>query len=135
MFVRQTLDGAAFHNLLVRSRVIQHCINNNCVFMQDNAKVHTCKDVKAYLNNKGVEQLPKQWPAASPDLNPIEMLWSHVHTLLAAKAPAETTEELMKQVQEVWDAIPMNVVNNFVLKFTDLVVACDKQNGGAFQHL
>ena len=38
--------------------------------MNDNSPCHRHRDVKAYIRNSGVEFI--DWPAYSPDLNPIE---------------------------------------------------------------
>ncbi len=40
------------------------------IFQQDLAPVHTAKSTKSWLNDHGVGVL--DWPANSPDLNPIE---------------------------------------------------------------
>ncbi len=42
------------------------------IFQQDLAPVHTSKSTKSLLNEHGVGVL--DWPANSPDLNPIENL-------------------------------------------------------------
>ncbi|KRF85753.1 uncharacterized protein Dvir_GJ25948, partial [Drosophila virilis] len=43
------------------------------IFMQDNARIHTSRHTMAYLLSSSVNTL--DWPACSPDLNPIENLW------------------------------------------------------------
>ena len=43
-------------------------------FQQDNAPSHSARSVKSWLQEKGIQVL--EWPACSPDLNPIENLWS-----------------------------------------------------------
>jgi hypothetical protein len=42
----------------------------NLVFQQDNARIHLAKDTKEWFETHGV--YVEDWPAHSPDLNPIE---------------------------------------------------------------
>ena len=43
------------------------------IFQQDNATIHTSRRTEAWLVEKGVKVM--DWPAVSPDINPIEILW------------------------------------------------------------
>ena len=45
-------------------------INQPAVFMQDNAPCYTAKSVKTFLSKEDVTVM--EWPAQSPDMNPIE---------------------------------------------------------------
>ncbi len=64
--------------------------NADFVFQQDLAPAHTAKSTKSWLNDHGVGVL--DWPANSPDLNPIENLWGIVKRKIRNKRPKDADE-------------------------------------------
>ncbi len=71
------------------------------------------------------------WPAKSPDLNPIEHLWDHLKRQLA-KYPREASgvHELWECVQKEWNAIPKDVCVKLIESMPQRVKAVIKAKGG-----
>ncbi|GFV96328.1 transposable element Tcb1 transposase [Trichonephila clavipes] len=59
------------------------------IFQQDNARPHVARIVQRFFVNPQIELLP--WPALSPDLSPIENMWSMVAQRLTQITPPAAT--------------------------------------------
>ena len=74
-------------------------IGDSFLFMDDNAHPHRAGFVDDMLEKKGIERM--QWPASSPDLNPIEYVWDAVGRHIAGRtAPPTTVPELQFALME-----------------------------------
>ncbi len=73
------------------------------IFQQDLAPAHTAKGTKSWFNDHGVTVL--DWPANSPDLNPIENLWGIVKRKMRDTRP-NNADDLKATVKETWASIP-----------------------------
>ncbi len=73
------------------------------IFQQDLAPAHTAKGTKSWFNDHGVGVL--DWPANSPDLNPIENIWGIVKRKMRDTRP-NNADELKPTVKETWASIP-----------------------------
>jgi hypothetical protein len=102
---------------------------DDVIFQQDNDPKHTSKKAKACMEELGLVVL--DWPAQSPDLNPIEHLWEHLKRCLNARpTQAKGMVELWERVVEEWEGIPREVVLNLIDSMPRRVAAVLKAKGG-----
>jgi hypothetical protein len=71
------------------------------------------------------------WPAHSPDLNPIEHLWAHVKRELGKeKMPPGGMLELWDRVEKIWDGIEPKVCQDLISSMPRRIEAVLKAKGG-----
>ena len=87
---------------------------------------HKSNIVLTWLHNNGVSVL--DFPPYSPDLNPIENLWADMDKRMASK-PAESKEELEKQVAEVWAETTRDACSKLVLSMPKRIAQVIERNG------
>jgi len=97
------------------------------VFQYDGASPHKAKETKEFMKNHGIKYLPN-WPAHSPDLNPIENLWSILARAVSDRGPWGY-DELSVFIQEEWDKIPASVIDNLVMSFRRRCEECIRRKG------
>ena len=80
-------------------------LNGNSVLIKDNMKSHHAKAVRNLLDSSGVRCI--YLPPYSPDLNPIEKLWSKVKAFLR-KFKARTLDALPNAIQNAFHAVTVS---------------------------
>ncbi len=96
------------------------------IFQQDLAPAHTAKGTKSWFNDHGVGVL--DWPANSPDLNPIENLWSIVKRKMRDTRP-NNADELKDTVKETWASIPPQQCHKLITSMPRRIEAVIKAKG------
>ena len=80
-------------------------ISNGAVFQNDNARPHCARGFQDYFRQHGIQRM--DWPARSPDMNPIKHLWDLLdrHVRGRQQVP-QTVAELRQALIDVWRNIP-----------------------------
>ncbi|GFY20695.1 transposable element Tcb2 transposase [Trichonephila clavipes] len=82
-------------------------------FMDDNARPHRANIVDEYLQSEDITRM--DWPAYSPDLNPIEHVWDMLGRRIAARQPPPTgLLELRRALLDEWCNFPQNQIDNLI---------------------
>ena len=77
--------------------------------MQDNASAHTSDKTMEDLPERHIR--PISWPANSPDLNPIEVVWDMMKDYIQQNYPSfgggkqRSQDSLCQNTKEAWDSV------------------------------
>ncbi len=96
------------------------------IFQQDLTPAHTAKGTKSWFNDHGVTVL--DWPANSPDLNPIENLWGIVKRKIRDTRP-NNADDLKATVKETWASIPPQQCHKLITSMPRRIEAVIKAKG------
>jgi hypothetical protein len=116
---------------------IQVADENTFIFMQDNAPCHKAEHTLEFLRENRVPVM--EWPPQSPDLNPIENLWTdfktrfHKRFLELFNHPSKSLEARYRYsevLQEVWYSQGMELVTALIESMPERCAAVIEAQGG-----
>ncbi|GFT17554.1 transposable element Tcb2 transposase [Trichonephila clavipes] len=116
IFDASSVNGTryCYEILLPYVRLFRGAMGLQFLFMDDNAPCHRTVAAEQLLESEDIERL--DWPARSPDLNPIEHVWDFLGRRLAARTlPPVTIRELRLSLQGEWAAMPQQLIDTLIL--------------------
>ncbi|GFW04162.1 transposable element Tcb2 transposase [Trichonephila clavipes] len=116
IFDAGSVNGTRYCNeiLLPYVRLFRGAMGLQFLFMDDNAPCHRTVAAEQLLKSEDIERM--NWPARSPDFNPIEHIWDFLGRRLAARTlPPVTIRELRLAMQDEWAAMPQQLIDTLIL--------------------
>jgi len=93
--------------------------------MHDNARPQTERVTSQFLQRNDIETM--QWPAMSPDMNPIEHLWCELGRRVRERKDVYNLQQLSGILWEEWKLLPGAGVFKYVMSMRQRVATLRRQ--------
>ncbi|GFX83825.1 transposable element Tcb1 transposase [Trichonephila clavipes] len=95
-------------------RLFRGAMGAEFLFMDDKARPHHANIVDECLQSEDITRM--DWPAYSPDLNPIEHAWDMLCRRIATRQPPPIClPEFRRALLDEWCNIPQDQIDNLIL--------------------
>jgi hypothetical protein len=117
--------------------ILTHCVlsmvedqfsGDDCLYNHDSAPCHKSRSVREWFVDNNI--LEMDWPAQSPDVNPVE----HLLDELECRLHSTSQTALATALQEEWAAIPLQTFRHLVECLRGRFRAVIKTKGGPTQY-
>ncbi|GFW26090.1 transposable element Tc3 transposase [Trichonephila clavipes] len=120
-----TMTGHIYRDVILEQhvRLFRGAMGAEFLFMDDNARPHRANIVDECLQSEDITRM--DWPAYSPNLNPIEHVWDMLGRRISARQPPPTClPELRRALLDEWFNIPQDQIDNLILSMPRRCKAC-----------
>ena len=128
-FIAGNLTSQRYVDEVMRPMVLPFLrqIGQGAVFQDDNARPQDGHIVNAFVRVNNINRM--DWPANSPDINPIENLWDELGRRTYRDNPPQTIPQLRRLAQE-WQNIPQATIRRCVGSMRKRCQECMNARGG-----
>jgi len=130
IFVTNTINATRYIEVLEDGLLpfMDETHPNGAVFQQDNASSHISNDTKEWLFNHAISVM--DWPACSPDMNPIENLWGIMsQEVYKNNRQFYYEDDLKEAILHAWDKIPLSTLKNLSASMPKRVLKLFEKKG------
>ncbi|KFM66177.1 Transposable element Tcb1 transposase, partial [Stegodyphus mimosarum] len=128
-----TMTSQIYRDVILEQhvRLFWGAIGAQFVFMDDNARPHRANIVSECLQSEDISRM--DWPAFSPDLNPVEHVWDMLGRRVADRKPLPTClPELRRALRFEWCNIHQDPIDNLILSMPTRCTDCIVSSGRHF---
>lgn len=130
-FISKRMNSERYIELLddVLIPFLEDFMPDDVTFQQDNAAIHVSRLSRAWFDDRNITLM--EWPARSPDLNPIENLWG----ILSRKVyhngmQYDTVASLKSAIKDAWKEIGPDVLSTLIKSMPSRIFNVIQKNGG-----
>lgn len=137
-FVPPKMNSVMYNEMLedVLITFMEEKMDDDCVFQQDNAAIHVSRVSLEWFSEHQICRL--EWPACSPDLNPMENLWGIMVRRIYDQKPQNhsfrSVMELKLKIKEVWAEIDQEILQNLVNSMPNRIFELIQKNGKSINY-
>lgn len=125
-----TMTGHIYRDVILEQhvRLFRGAMGPEFLYMDDNARPHRANIVHECLQSEDITRM--DWPAYSPDLNPIEHVWDMLGRRIAARQPPPNClSDLRRALLDEWCNLPQDQIDNLILSMRRRCEACIASSG------
>ncbi|GBM39741.1 Transposable element Tc1 transposase [Araneus ventricosus] len=133
VFERGTVTGVRYWDEILEPYVrleryvFKGAVGLEFILMDDNARPHRALLVDEFLESEDIRRM--DWPARSPDLNPIEHVWDALGGNCNSQPPPRTIQEMKTALLNEWDQLPQEMINCLISSIKSRCKACISVRG------
>lgn len=131
VLINATMTAARYRDMVIEPIIVPFAaaIGDNFILIDDNARPHRARIVNDRIEHHGIERM--DWPACSPDMNCIEHVWSEMSRRFnQLQQPPQTLQQLAIVLEDIWQNIPQQFINNLIVTMPNRVRALRRARGG-----
>ncbi|KFM60472.1 Transposable element Tcb1 transposase, partial [Stegodyphus mimosarum] len=119
-----TMTSQIYRDVILEQhvRLFRGAMGAQFVFMDDNARPHRANIVSECLQSEDITRM--DWPAFSPDLNPVEHVWDMLGRRVAGHPPPTCLPELRRALLFEWCNIRQDQIDNLILSMPRRCTDC-----------